>query len=65
MGKNYLEIFDIIALFSVVTGLYNMSLNEGRKQEQQENEERLTSIENKMDKILSKLEEDKNGHEVL
>lgn len=58
MKNNALEVFDILALFSITTSLYNMSLNEGHIEEQEKNEARLKSIEQKIDKILSKYEVD-------
>lgn len=58
MMKNSLEVFDMLALFSITTSLFNMSLNEGRIEEQEKNEARLKSIEQKIDKILSKYEVD-------
>lgn len=56
--KNSLEVFDMLALFSIATSLFNMSLNEGHIEEQEKNEARLKSIEQKIDKILSKYEVD-------
>ena len=56
--KNSLEVFDMLALFSITTSLFNMSLNEGHIEEQEKNEARLKSIEQKIDKILSKYEAD-------
>jgi hypothetical protein len=58
MMKNSLEVFDMLALFSITTSLFNMSLNEGHIEEQEKNEARLKSIEQKIDKILSKYEVD-------
>lgn len=58
MMKNSLEVFDMLALFSITTSLFNMSLNEGHIEEQEKNEARLKSIEQKIDKILSKHEVD-------
>lgn len=52
MNKNGLEIFDMLALFSIVTGLYNMSLNESHTKEQEENEDRLKRIEEKLNALL-------------
>lgn len=58
MMKNSLEVFDMLALFSITTSLFNMSLNEGHTEEREKNEARLKSIEQKIDKILSKYEVD-------
>lgn len=58
MMKNSLEVFDMLALFSITTSLFNMSLNEGHIEEQEKNKARLKSIEQKIDKILSKYEVD-------
>ena len=58
MMKNSLEVFDMLALFPITTSLFNMSLNEGHIEEQEKNEARLKSIEQKIDKILSKYEVD-------
>lgn len=56
MKNNALEVFDILALFSITTSLYNMSLNEGHIEEQERNEARLKRIEEKIDRLLSKNE---------
>lgn len=56
MKNNALEVFDILALFSITTSLYNMSLNEGHAEEQERNEARLKRIEEKIDRLLSKNE---------
>lgn len=56
MKNNALEVFDILALFSITTSLYNMSLNEGHAEEQERNEARLERIEEKIDRLLSKNE---------
>lgn len=56
MKNNALEVFDIIALFSITTSLYNMSLNEGHAEEQERNEARLERIEEKIDRLLNKNE---------
>ena len=64
MKNNALEVFDILALFSITTSLYNMSLNEGHAEEQERNEARLERIEEKIDRLLSKMR-CLNGDEVL
>lgn len=56
MMKNSLEVFDMLALFSITTSLFNMSLNEGHTEEQEKNEARLERIEEKIDRLLSKNE---------
>ncbi|WP_290771935.1 hypothetical protein [Anaerofustis sp.] len=56
MKNNALEVFDILALFSITTSLYNMSLNEGHAEEQERNEARLERIEEKIDRLLNKNE---------
>lgn len=56
MKNNALEVFDILALFSITTSLYNMSLNEGHVEEQERNEARLERIEEKIDRLLNKNE---------
>lgn len=56
MKNNALEVFDILALFSITTSLYNMSLNEGHTEEQERNEARLERIEEKIDRLLNKNE---------
>lgn len=56
MKNNALEVFDILALFSITTSLYNMSFNEGHAEEQERNEARLERIEEKIDRLLNKNE---------
>lgn len=55
MGKG-LELFDMLALFSIVEGLYNLDLNLGQEKDQKEDSRKLQRIEQKLDLLLEKLE---------
>lgn len=51
MMKNSLEVFDMLALFSITTSLFNMSLNEGHIEEQ-ESERRFEEGCKKYEELL-------------
>ena len=60
-----LELFDMLALFSIVEGLYNLDLNLGQDKDQKEDSRKLQRIEQKLDLLLKKTGEIKDGYKIL
>lgn len=55
MDRSY-DIFDMLALFSVVSGLYNLDISIRQDTEQDYESMQLKRIERKLDLILDKME---------
>lgn len=55
MDRSY-DIFDMLTLFSVVSGLYNLDISIRQDTEQDYESMQLKRIERKLDLILDKLE---------
>ena len=55
MDRSY-DIFDMLTLFSVVSGLYNLDINIRQDTEQDYESMQLKRIERKLDLILEKME---------